>query len=234
MATVLVVHDDPASRTALIRELASAGHAVRSVSHVEDALATVTSDPPDVLVVGLEIRDAHSVEVVRGVRTLCQVPMLVSTPRADEAAVTRLLRNGADGVVARVPLRGLLVARVAALVRRSLRASAAYEIYSVGGLRLDPRRRLVTMEGRRLRLTPREFDLLAYLVRRRGGVVSRRGILTEVWNSAYVDPQTVDVHLSSLRRKLGETASAPRYLWTVRGVGVRVDVPDDVDLAEAR
>lgn len=77
MATVLVVHDDPASRTALIRELASAGHAVRSVSHVEEALATVTSDPPDVLVVGLDVRDAHSVDVVRGVRTLCQVPMLV-------------------------------------------------------------------------------------------------------------------------------------------------------------
>jgi two-component system, OmpR family, response regulator PrrA len=86
---------------------------------------------------------------------------------------------------------------------------------------------VAALDGRLLCLTPREFELLAYLARRPREVVSRRTILAEVWNCVYVDPQTVHVHMSCLRRKLGESASRPRYLYTVRGVGVRLDPPED-------
>jgi DNA-binding response OmpR family regulator len=83
----------------------------------------------------------------------------------------------------------------------------------------------VVLDGTALDLTRREFDLLAFLAARPGVVVSRRELLAEVWRQPYGTDQTIDVHLSWLRRKLGETASRPRYLHTVRGVGVRLDVP---------
>jgi DNA-binding response OmpR family regulator len=98
----------------------------------------------------------------------------------------------------------------------------------VGGLRIDPRSRQASVDGRPLELTPREFDLLHYLAARAGQVVSKRELLTEVWQLPYGGAdKTVDVHLSWLRRKLGETAQQARYLHSVRGVGVRIAVPDD-------
>ena len=97
---------------------------------------------------------------------------------------------------------------------------------AVGGLVVDPVRRSVELDGALIRLTRREFDLLAYLAARPGQVVSRRELLTEVWRQAYGQDQTIDVHVSLLRRKLGESAHAPRYLHTVRGVGVRLNPPE--------
>ena len=97
----------------------------------------------------------------------------------------------------------------------------------VGGLRIDPRTRQAGIDGRPLELTPRDFDLLHYLAARAGRVVSKRELLTEVWQLPYGGAdKTVDVHLSWLRRKLGETAAEPRYLQTVRGVGVKLVDPD--------
>jgi DNA-binding response OmpR family regulator len=98
----------------------------------------------------------------------------------------------------------------------------------VGGLRIDTRSRQATLDGSSLDLTPREFDLLAYLAGRAGEVVSKRELLTEVWQLPYGGPdKTVDVHLSWLRRKLGETAQDSRYLHAVRGVGVRLTAPGE-------
>ena len=96
----------------------------------------------------------------------------------------------------------------------------------VGGLRVDPRSRQVTLDGEPVELTPREFDLLHHLAGRPGQVVTKRELLAEVWRVPYGGAdKTVDVHLSWLRRKLGETAAEPRYLHTVRGVGVRLEAP---------
>jgi DNA-binding response OmpR family regulator len=117
-----------------------------------------------------------------------------------------------------------LAARITALLRRSAPHSGA-AVLSVAGLSVDLGRREAQLDGRRLELTRREFDLLAYLVARPGEVVTRRELRTEVWHQSYGDDQTIDVHISWLRRKLGETAAAPRYLHTVRGVGVRLDSP---------
>jgi two-component system KDP operon response regulator KdpE len=98
----------------------------------------------------------------------------------------------------------------------------------VGGLEIDPRSHGVRLDGAALELTPREFDLLHHLAMRRDEVVTKRELLTEVWQIPYGGAdKTVDVHLSWLRRKLGETAASPRYLHTVRGVGVRLSAPGD-------
>ncbi|WP_238440168.1 winged helix-turn-helix domain-containing protein, partial [Frankia sp. AgB1.8] len=96
----------------------------------------------------------------------------------------------------------------------------------VGELSVDVPRRAATLAGARLDLTRREFDLLAYLAARPGLVVGRGELLTAVWHQAYGGDQTIDVHLSWLRRKLGETAARPRYLHTVRGVGVKLEAPE--------
>jgi DNA-binding response OmpR family regulator len=93
------------------------------------------------------------------------------------------------------------------------------------GVRLDPARRLAARDGTELDLTRREFDLLAFLAGRPGVVVPRKELLAEVWQQSYGDDQTIDVHLSWLRRKLGETAARPRYLHTLRGVGVKLQPP---------
>jgi two-component system, OmpR family, response regulator PrrA len=223
MALVLVVEDDVGSRMALIRELSQAGHAVRSSGRAE-ALASIASGPPDVILVELDVSDRDSVGYLGEVRSRCAATVLVFSDLNDEDGITRLLYASADGVLVRPFSGAQLVARVAALLRRMPRASIRHGL-EVGGLRLDPARRHAQLDGRTLQLTPREFELLVHLARRQGEVVSRRELLAEVWNQAYLDPQTVDVHLSCLRRKLGETASMPAYLQTVRGVGIRLDAP---------
>jgi DNA-binding response OmpR family regulator len=123
----------------------------------------------------------------------------------------------------------LMSARIHAVLRRSM-PSPDPEIVTVGGLRIDPDAREASLDGRTLDLSRREFDLLAYLASRAGKVITKRELLAEVWQQPYGGAdKTVDVHLSWLRRKLGETASEPRYLRTSRGVGVRLVEPEAVD-----
>jgi DNA-binding response OmpR family regulator len=119
-----------------------------------------------------------------------------------------------------------LQARVRAVLRRSGSGAPEGETLTVGGLVIDPRARTASLDGEQLALTRKEFDVLHLLARRAGEVVSKRELLAEVWQQAYGGGErTVEVHLSWLRRKLGETAQAPRYLHSVRGVGVRLAPP---------
>jgi DNA-binding response OmpR family regulator len=118
-----------------------------------------------------------------------------------------------------------LDARIRAVLRRSATSAPNAELV-VGDLRLDPRGRTAHLGDEPLELSPREFDLLAYLMARPGEVVTKRELLAEVWRVSYGGGEkTIDVHLSWLRRKLGETAQEPRYLHTVRGVGVKLMEP---------
>jgi two-component system, OmpR family, KDP operon response regulator KdpE len=137
----------------------------------------------------------------------------------------RALNAGADDYVVKPYSADQLDARIRAVLRRS----AAPEVdptLIVGPLRIDPRTREVVLDDQPLELSPREFDLLAYLAARPGQVVSKRELLAEVWQQPYGGAEkTVDVHLSWLRRKLGETAQEPRFLYTVRGVGVKLVQP---------
>jgi DNA-binding response OmpR family regulator len=225
MARVLVVDDDSLDRAALIRDLADAGHAVRSSDSALSALREVAADPPDVVILKADLPDLDSAQTVTMMRAVCDAPVLVSSPRSEESEVTRLLGVGADDYLVRPYSPAHLLARVTALLRRARRGSGGGHTTVSGGLRLDARRRLASLEGRELTLTRREFDLLAYLAARPGEVITRRELLAEVWHQSYGDDQTIDVHLSWLRRKLGESAAEPRYLHTVRGVGVRLEPP---------
>ncbi|GAA1544377.1 response regulator transcription factor [Actinomadura kijaniata] len=224
MASVLVVEDDANVRTALIRELSARSHVVRSVGTAMDALREVTQDPPDAVVLDLGLPDLDGGEMLKMLRGVSDVPVIIATARDDEPEIVRLLNAGADDYLIKPFSAEHLSARLSAVLRRASRSGPTAEL-RVGGLHIDLDRRTAGLDGKPLELTRREFDLLAYLAARPGHVVPRRELLAEVWRQAYGDDQTIDVHLSWLRRKLGETAAKPRYLHTVRGVGVRLADP---------
>jgi len=229
MANVLLVEDDPDVRSAVIRQLTAFGHAVRSAGTALTALREASRDPGDIIVLDLGLPDLDGAETLKMLRAITRVPVIIATARDDEAEIIRLLNAGADDYLVKPFSGGHLAARIAALLRRSGSGQAPAAL-RIGGLEVDPRRREARLDGRALDLSRREFDLLAYLAARPGEVVTRRELLTEVWQLPYGDDQTIDVHLSWLRRKLGERASAPRYLHTVRGVGVRLTEPRDPTL----
>lgn len=224
MATILVVEDDEYVRSAIIQELSRRRHAVRSAGRALDALREITQNPPDAVILDLGLPDLDGSEALKMVRSVSSVPVIVATARDDETEIVRLLEAGADDYLVKPFSGDHLNARLEAVLRRA-RATARPSTLRVGALAVDLNRREAVLNGTPLTLTRREFDLLAYLAARADRVVPRRELLTEVWQQSYGDDQTIDVHLSWLRRKLGESASAPRYLHTVRGVGVMLITP---------
>ncbi|MFC9232001.1 response regulator transcription factor [Streptomyces decoyicus] len=229
MARVLVVEDDQFVRSALIRHLTEAAHTVRSVGTALEALREVAHVGFDVVILDLGLPDLDGGEALKMLRGITDVPVIIATARDDEADIVRLLNDGADDYLTKPFSVEHLSARMAAVLRRSRAAAAGAEppsrVIRVGGLSIDPLRRQAELDGVALDLTRREFDLLAFLAGRPGVVVARRELLAEVWQQSYGDDQTIDVHLSWLRRKLGETAAKPRYLHTLRGVGVKLEPP---------
>ncbi|WP_210633981.1 response regulator transcription factor [Streptomyces sp. GESEQ-13] len=230
MASVLVVEDDQFVRSALIRQLTDASHTVRSVGTALEALREVAHFRFDVVVLDLGLPDLDGSEALKMLRGITDVPVIVATARDDETEIVRLLNAGADDYLTKPFSVEHLSARMAAVLRRARAQggeAAPSPVIRVGGLTVDPLRRQADLDGVQLDLTRREFDLLAFLAGRPGVVVPRRELLAEVWQQSYGDDQTIDVHLSWLRRKLGETAARPRYLHTLRGVGVKLEPPAD-------
>ncbi|MBT2410553.1 response regulator transcription factor [Streptomyces sp. ISL-12] len=225
MASVLVVEDDPVIRAALIEVLTGHGHAVRTAHQGFEGLREITRNPPDIVVLDLGLPDVDGLDVLRMIRGISRVPVLVATARDDETEIIRLLNAGADDYLVKPFSGGQLAARLGAVLRRSappdVRA-AQERTLQVADLRVDRTARTAHLAGRELPLTRREFDLLAYLAAHADQVMSRQRILTEVWRQPYLEDQTVDVHLSALRRKMGEKAREPRLLHTVRGIGIKL------------
>jgi DNA-binding response OmpR family regulator len=231
VASVLVIEDDLRIREALANGLAGAGHAVRTEATGAAALTAAVDWQPEVIVLDLGLPDLDGTDVLRMLRGVSDVPVIVATARDDEAEIVRLLDQGADDYVVKPYSAAQLEARIRAVLRRG-GGTEDDDRLCVGGLKVQPRARSATLDGRDLDLTRLEFDLLTHLARRSPDVVTRRELLAEVWRQPYGGAdKTVDVHLSWLRRKLGETAAEPRYLYTVRGVGVKLDSPDDGDRA---
>jgi len=228
VAQLLVVEDDAAIRGALIRALTERGHAVTSQPSAMTALQHVLDSPPDLILLDLGLPDLGGYEALRMMRAITSVPVVVVTARDDEAEIIRVLDAGADDYVVKPFGAGQIDARIRAVLRRAAGGTGpgAAGPIEVGGLRLDPDAHEAILDGALLDLSRREFDLLHYLAQRAGQVVTRRDLLTNVWRLPYGGAdKTVDVHVSWLRRKLGETAQQPRYLHTVRGVGIKLSPP---------
>jgi two-component system KDP operon response regulator KdpE len=227
MASVLVIEDDQRIRETIARSLADDGHSVRTEGRGADALGVVVDWRPDVLVLDLGLPDIDGTDVLRMVRSVSSVPVIVATARDDEAEIVRVLDAGADDYIVKPYSAAQLDARIRAVLRRAAAgADEGVAAMTVGELVIDPDRRTATLEGRPLELSRLEFDLLAHLARRSPEVVSRRELLAEVWRQPHGGAdKTIDVHLSWLRRKLGESATEPRYLHTIRGVGIKLEHP---------
>jgi DNA-binding response OmpR family regulator len=225
--SVFLVEDDPRIRSLVVSGLTEHGHAVRASGRALDALKEIVDWGPDVVVLDLGLPDLDGGDVLKMLRGVSGVPVVVATARDDEAEIIRLLNAGADDYVFKPYSVDHLEARIRALLRRTGGSGTAPSaVIEIAGLKVDTVQRQVTLEGRLLELSRKEFDLLAFLARRKGEVITKRELLAEVWRQPYGGgDKTVDVHVSWLRRKMGESASEPRYLHTVRGVGLRLAEP---------
>ena len=213
-------------RGALIRALTERGHVVSSTPAAIEALQLVVDSPPDLVILDLGLPDLDGYEALRMLRAISKVPVVVATARDDEADIVKVLDAGADDYLVKPFGVSQIEARVRAVLRRVDDEGRRTDPVLVGDLRLDGEAHEATLEGRRLDLSKREFDLLYYLAVRAGQVVTKRELLTHVWRMPYGGAdKTVDVHVSWLRRKLGESAHRPRYLHTIRGVGMKLSAP---------
>jgi DNA-binding response OmpR family regulator len=198
---------------------------VASVGAGMAALSAVVEQKPDVVLLDLGLPDIDGADVLSMLRAVSDVPVIIATARDDEASMVRLLDLGADDYVIKPFTAAQLNARIRAVMRRSGKTDED-PVITVGGLSIVTRSYEVTVDGRPVELARKEFELLLALARRAGEVVTKRDLLAEVWQLAWGgSDRTVDVHLSWLRRKLGESAREPRYLHSVRGVGVRLIAP---------
>ncbi len=223
MAHVLLVEDDAGIRTAVVRALLGRGHAVDSAGSGLDGLQALLVGNPDAVVLDLGLPDVPGERLLGMIRAVSQVPVIVATARDDEGLIVQLLDAGADDYVVKPYDPAHLEARIRAVLRRGGAVSATPEPpLRVGGLVVDRARRVAEVDEHPVDLTRLEFDLLAYLAANPGRVVSRGELLREVWQRTDA-ARTVDVHLSWLRRKLGDSPEDPRFIHVHRGVGVLLE-----------
>lgn len=222
---VLLAEDDTAISEPLTRALRREGYDVTVCGDGLDALRQAQSTP-DLVILDIGLPGMDGLEVCRRLRADGRAgPVLMLTARADEVDTVVGLDAGADDYVTKPFRLAELLARVRALLRRGASAS---EEPDVGGIRIDTQARRVYADGTELQLTVKEFDLLRVLVREQGKVVSREQLMREVWETQWFgSTKTLDMHVSVLRRKLGDDAAKPRYITTVRGVGFRFERPRD-------
>ena len=220
---VLLIEDDPGIRTALTRSLTNRGHAVESAPNGLDGLQVLLTSRPDVVVLDLGLPDVSGERLLGMIRAVDDVPIIVATARDDEGLIVSLLDAGADDYLVKPFDPAHLEARIRAVLRRAGAPEEPLPVsLRVGGLTVDPGRRVAEVDGRPVELTRLEFDLLAYLAAHPGRVVSRKELLREVWQRTD-SGRTVDVHLSWLRRKLGDDSEHPRFVHVHRGVGVLLE-----------
>jgi DNA-binding response OmpR family regulator len=232
---VLIVEDDDAIATPLTKGLEREGLAVDRVGTGGDALDRSAASSFDVVLLDLGLPDRDGFDVCRQLRARSDVPIIVVTARSEEVDRVVGLELGADDYIVKPFGLRELVARIRAVVRRRTPVTVPDDgsgspavatggehpgsVVAVGTLAVDRRTRRVTVDGELVALTPKEFDLLAFLAEDAGAVRQRQELLENVWDPHWYGPtKTLDVHVASLRKKLGD----PGWIETVRGVGFRL------------
>jgi DNA-binding response OmpR family regulator len=222
---IVLIEDDIDIRRLVADALAAEGHDVESAATAMSGLELAVKGDPGLVVMDLGLPDLDGNELLRMIRAVSPVPVMVITARGADEVVVKTLDAGADDYLVKPFSVAQLLARVRAILRRG--SSAEKDRLVVGGLTIEVSARDAQLDGVALDLSPKEFDLLRSLAERQGEVVTKRELLAEVWREPYGgSDRTVDVHISWLRKKLGETASEPRYIRTVHGVGIKLVAPD--------
>jgi len=226
MASVLLIEDDADLRRLVANALSQDGHHVETAATALKALEAVPGGDFELLILDLGLPDMDGQDLLKMIRAITEVPVIAATARGADDVVVATLDAGADDYLVKPFTVAQLQARVRAVLRRTSVVDTDEDLL-VGGLVIRPAAREARLNGELLDLSPKEFELLWLLAERAGTVVSKREMLAEVWRQPYGGgDRTVDVHLSWLRKKLGESASDPRYLRTVHGVGVKLVDPD--------
>ena len=223
---VLVVDDEESYRQALTAGLTQEGFAVECAADGHEALRLFHRIHPDLVLVDVMLPDQSGVELCQQMRSLAPVPIIMVTAKDSEIDVVLGLELGASDYVPKPFRLRELVARMRAVLRRGVATSAVPndEILQVSEVRLDNGRREVTVDGRPVDLSRKEFDLLALLMSHAGQVVTRDRCIDRLWwDQDLADTRTLDTHMKRLRRKIERDPANPRHLVTVRGVGFRFE-----------
>jgi two-component system, OmpR family, KDP operon response regulator KdpE len=221
---ILVVDDEPQILRALQLKLRGAGYAVETATTASEALVKASLRPPEAIILDVLLPDGRGTDVCREIRGWSSVPILVLSAVGEEAEKVAALDAGADDYVTK-PFGGdELLARLRAALRRS--SASTRPVVEVGELRLDLEKRLVTMDGRAVSLTPIEYDLLRLLAENEGKLLTHPTILREIWGPAYGEESNyLHVYISHLRRKIEPDPARPRYILNQPGVGYRLVDP---------
>jgi DNA-binding response OmpR family regulator len=222
--TILLIEDNRDYAATLKANLERDGHAVRVAVTGVAGLEAAKASPPDLIVLDVMLPAMDGFTVLQRMRDQgLGMPVLIMTALGTEEEKLRGFGLGADDYIVKPCGLKEILARVRALLKRGGSAPVVPEPVTIGDLSIDLAARTVTLGGEVVSLRPKEFDLLAALVRHRGRVVSRSELLREVWGyAAGTESRTVETHLAALRQRLGDDIQSPRYIVTVRGAGYRI------------
>ncbi|HEV8494020.1 MAG TPA: response regulator transcription factor [Candidatus Angelobacter sp.] len=221
---ILVVDDEAQITRVLLRGLESAGYQVRVAADGRAGLETFRSWLPDLVITDLSMPGYTGLELCERIRQLSEVPVLVLSVKEDEPTKVKAFDLGADDYVAKPFGMAELTARVRALLRRTIMQPQADAAYEAGDFKIDPRQRLVEVNGKAVHLTPKEYDLIQYFLSNRGKVLTHRAILTTIWGSNSTEqPEYLRVFIANLRKKLEQNPRAPKYIKTEPWIGYRFD-----------
>lgn len=221
---ILVVDDEPMVREVLVGYLKRDGYTVDEAADGQQALDLVAANKPDLILLDVMLPEVDGFAVLTRIRQTSSVPVILLTARSDEPDRVVGLELGADDYVVKPFSPREVMARVRSVMRRT-HAAPLRDRLEFDGLTVDGSSREVECNGEHVELTPKEFDLLAYLAASPRIAMSRSQLLEQVWNSSadYQDPSTVTVHVARLRQKIETDPESPRWITTVRGVGYRFE-----------
>ena len=223
---VLIVDDEPAIRRFLRTSLAAQDYQVSEAENGQGAIDALRRHPADVLVLDLGLPDMDGFEVIRRMREAgSALPIVVLSSRADEGGKVRALDLGADDYVTKPFGVDELLARIRAALRHRLQQEGERPLFRSGDLTVDLVRRIVTVRGQEVKLSPREYDILRLLVAHAGKVLTHKFVLREVWGGE-TDVQYLRIYVRQLRQKIEADPERPQHILTETGVGYRLRAPD--------
>lgn len=220
---VLIVDDEPAILRFLKPALEANSYDIFVTATVADAIKLIAATTPDIVLLDLGLPDGDGKDVIGKVREWSDVPIIVLSAREREAEKIEALDRGADDYVNKPFNVGELLARMRAALRHRMQRKAEIPVLHIGTIEIDSIRHRVTRGGTDIKLTPKEFELLSFLSRHAGRIVTHRQILAAVWGAAHVeDTQYLRVYIGQLRQKIEENPDDPKLILTEPGIGYRV------------
>jgi two-component system KDP operon response regulator KdpE len=226
---ILIVDDEPQITRVLKTTLSSRGYSTRTASDGDDALQVMKEWSPDLLITDLRMPNMDGLELCRYLRSKSQIPIIVLSVRGEERTKVEALDAGADDYVTKPFSTNELLARVRAALRRAFAVQEPESpVIAIGDFHLDLQAHSVQVKNHEVRLTPKEFDVLAYLAQRAGRIVTHRALLAAVWGETSTEqPEYLRVVIGHLRKKLEPDEAAPRYIITEPWIGYRFNPGDE-------